>query len=216
MRLPAPATARAAAPSPRSAAVASAEALPHRRRCRQRDRVGGDRELKACRAGRTDGNCSDRSRPPGTGSAVRSARRRRKAGRGGRRELGTVEAGAEQPDRHLQPFAGHRAHGLSGLAGVRLQLERRAGTGRRCRRDCGAARAWSGRCRRTPETESMRPGRATQGAELFGDNQRCVVGQHDAAGTRRGCAGWRRTMWPITTAVAALAIPVMLWCSASQ
>ena len=54
-----------------------------------------------------------------------------------------------------------------------------------------------------------------QGAELFSDDQRGVIREHDPADPTRM---WDvpPAIYPITTAVAALAIPGMLWCSANQ
>jgi hypothetical protein len=54
-----------------------------------------------------------------------------------------------------------------------------------------------------------------QRAELLGDHQRRMVRQHDAAGADADRLGPPAT-WPMTIEVAALAMPVMLWCSASQ
>ena len=58
------------------------------------------------------------------------------------------------------------------------------------------------------EVDAVREQRG-QRAELLGDHQRRMVRQHDAAradADRRGAAA----TWPITTAVAALAMPGML------
>ena len=44
--------------------------------------------------------------------------------------------------------------------------------------------------RRAPQAQVDAPGiECSQGAELLGDHQRCVVGQHDAAGTNANLAG---------------------------
>jgi hypothetical protein len=53
-----------------------------------------------------------------------------------------------------------------------------------------------------------------QGAELLRDDERRMVGQHDAARTHADGLGAGRHV-AITTA-AALAMPGMPWCSASQ
>jgi hypothetical protein len=54
-----------------------------------------------------------------------------------------------------------------------------------------------------------------QRAEGFGDDQGRMVGQHDAARAHTDLEV-PPAIWPISTAVAELAMPGMLWCSASQ
>ena len=65
-----------------------------------------------------------------------------------------------------------------------------------------------------PEVDAARVERL-QRPELLGDHERRVVREHDPA---RADADRRRAAatCAITTAVAALAIPTALWCSASQ
>ena len=65
-----------------------------------------------------------------------------------------------------------------------------------------------------PEVDPPRKQRVER-AELLGDGERIVVGQHDPARTdadRR--VAW--PTWPITTEVAAPPMPSIAWCSAIQ
>ena len=62
----------------------------------------------------------------------------------------------------------------------------------------------------------MRPGmQRLERAELLGDHERRVVREHDPARADADRLVPAATC-AITTAVAALAIPAALWCSASQ
>jgi len=59
------------------------------------------------------------------------------------------------------------------------------------------------------------PGAELQGAELLGHHQRAWLGSMMPPDpTRRVVVA--SAMWPMTTAVAELAMPGMLWCSATQ
>ena len=53
-------------------------------------------------------------------------------------------------------------------------------------------------------------------AELLGDDERRVVGQHDAARADADACRCTEARWAISTAGAELAMPGMLWCSATQ
>ena len=102
------------------------------------------------------------------------------------RELGAEEAGSEDVDGHFSAGSGHRLDPLPRLDRRQegLELEdvlrevlgvRRQAAKRRQRLLIGAGRA--------AEAQIDAPGKQRgQGAELFGDHVRRVVGQHDAAG----------------------------------
>ena len=103
------------------------------------------------------------------------------------RQLGAVEARPEQPDRHLGALARNRSHHLTRPCRrqIALQLDhvfREAVFGRIVemaaqrphRRPVGARRTAQA------EVDAVRE-QGGQGAELFGNRQRCMVRQHDAA-----------------------------------
>ena len=63
----------------------------------------------------------------------------------------------------------------------------------------------------------MRPGvQRLERAELLGDHERRVVGQHHAARADPDASSCRAARCAISTAGAELAMPGMLWCSATQ
>ena len=137
-----------------------------------------------------------------------------------RRELGAEQARPQDPDRNLEAGPGY---GLNALARLRrLEIALQLDDVLREAVDVADQGPPQGMgdgqiaARRPAETEIDPAGKQRfQGAELLGDDERRVVRQHDAA---RADAD-RRGAWAtcaITTAVAALAIPGMLWCSASQ
>ena len=112
-------------------------------------------------------------------------------------EFGAVQAGTEQPDRHVKPGTGNGAHGLTRLDGLEigLQLEyilREPVFAARHVAAQGAGCLLVGaRCTAEAEVDAAREQRF-EGAELLGDHQRRVIGQHDAAGAdtdARGRAG---------------------------
>ena len=101
-------------------------------------------------------------------------------------QLGTEQTRAQQPDRHRQPGAGYRAgqlacrrleialqllHVLRKLVGAARQIPPQ----RACRDRIGA---------RSPAESQVDPVRVQRGqrAELLGDHQRRVIGQHHASG----------------------------------
>ena len=132
-------------------------------------------------------------------------RRRKVRGKGKRqaelgRQLRAEQAGAQNPERHLQAGARHGAHALA--LGHRIEvmhefdhvLRKLVGVGvqvapqRACRRLVGTRRSAQ------PEVDATRKQRL-QRAELLGNHQRGMVGQHDAAGPdadARGAAGHMR------------------------
>ncbi len=102
------------------------------------------------------------------------------------RELRAKRARAENPERHLQPHAGHGAEGLVRLdvAEERLQFQhvmrKILGRGRKVapHRACGELVG----ARRAAQPEIDPPGiKRFQRAELLGDDQRRMVRQHDPA-----------------------------------
>jgi hypothetical protein len=139
-----------------------------------------------------------------------------------RRQLRAVQAAAQQPDRHLGAHAGDRAHGLAGLRITQVGLSSITSCGNasssslasrwRRRARIGGAVGARGAAQAQVDASGVQRG---QGAELLGHHQRRVVGQHHAA---RADADGRvpPATWPTSTAVALLATPSMLWCSASQ
>jgi hypothetical protein len=103
------------------------------------------------------------------------------------RELGAEQARSQQPHRHLDTRTGHGTHRLAGLGRLEIlqKLEHvlREGVGAV---EIAAQRPRGGLvgARRTPQTQIDAARIETgQRAELLGDLQRRVVGQHDAAGT---------------------------------
>jgi len=105
----------------------------------------------------------------------------------GRRQLGTEQARAEQPDRHLAAHPGHGNHALAGLARTeqRLQLLDLGG------KVVGTAQAVAPQRlrsvgvgpRRAAQAQVDAPGiERLEGAELFGHHQRRMVRQHHPAG----------------------------------
>ena len=112
------------------------------------------------------------------------------------RELRAEEAGAKNPDRHVEAGARHRAHAPARRCRleIALQLHHVAGkvvdvAGERAPE---RVRSHLVRSRRTPDAEVDPPWiERFEGAELLGDDQRRMVRQHDTAGTDadgRGCA----------------------------
>ena len=102
-----------------------------------------------------------------------------------RGELRAIEAGAEDPQRHLEPRSRHRLHELARLqrAEQRLQFEdvvrKILGAGGVAAQ--GAQRLLVGP-RRAAEAEIDAAGiERFQRAELFGDDDRRMIGQHDSA-----------------------------------
>ncbi|MND59011.1 hypothetical protein D3C80_501860 [compost metagenome] len=110
----------------------------------------------------------------------------------GGRQLGAVEAGAQQPDRHMQPLARYRLHGAHLVTEVAHQLTHvrrkiiHLAAALTTQRLHGALIGTG----RTAETE-IDPIRVERGqrAELLGDHQGRVVRQHDAAGPQPQGAG---------------------------
>ena len=115
----------------------------------------------------------------------------------GSRQPGAVEARAQDPDRHLQPGAGHRHDRLSrlGRAEIFHQLDDvvREGVDVHVQVSPQRHRRARVRARRAADPEVDAAGKERlQGAELLGDHQRGVVGQHDPArpdADGRGAAG---------------------------
>ncbi len=113
------------------------------------------------------------------------------------RQLGAEQAGAQEPDRHAQAGARHRLHGLAGLGGaeVGLQLHHVLGEAVGPAGEVAAERAGGGLIGAggAAEAEVDAAGiERLERAELLGDHQRGMVGQHDAAGADadgRGAAG---------------------------
>ena len=134
-------------------------------------------------------------------------------------ELGAEVARAEQPDRGLVAAPRHRGDAREG-AGEEARAARRAAAGRSSA-DASSAAPQGERgelvgARRTPDPEVDPSGvQRLEHPELLGDRERRMVRQHHAAGAdayrRRGAA-----TWAISTSGAELAIPGMLWCSATQ
>ncbi|MOA01734.1 hypothetical protein D3C78_1211550 [compost metagenome] len=104
-----------------------------------------------------------------------------------RRQLGAVQAGAEQPERHLGADAGHGDHPLAGLCRAEqvfqfLDVLREIIVAARALAAQRAGGVLVGtRCAAQPQVDASRI-EGGEGAELFGDHQRCMVGQHDATG----------------------------------
>ena len=134
-------------------------------------------------------------------------------------ELGAVEARAEDPERHVRAGAGDREDRLAGLrvAEQRLQLEHvlreraprrdRWRSARRVTRSVPGAR---------PSPRSIRPGwSASSVPNCSAITSGAWFGSMMPPAPTRIVAVPPAT-WAITTAVAALAIPLMLWCSATQ
>ena len=118
-------------------------------------------------------------------------RRRKMRGEGERQtedrgELGAIGARPEDPDRDLEPGAGNRLHGLVWFGGLEVAHQLDDILGKLVAAEEGSAHR--------PGGDLVRPGGAAEaqldpsgmqrgeGAELFGDHQRGVVRQHDAAG----------------------------------
>ena len=88
--------------------------------------------------------------------------------------------------------------------------------GERFRRAAQGRRGDLVRARRAPDAEVDPAGmQRLQHAELLGDHQRHMVGQHDVAGPDPDDSV-ASAIWPISTGGAELAMPGMLWCSATQ
>ena len=115
-----------------------------------------------------------------------------------RGELRPKEAGAQDPDRHVEARARHCLHRLSGLrqAEPAHQLHYVLGEGvGRARRAAQGARRQRVRARCAPQPEVDPSGvERSQGPELLRDDQRRVVREHDPAGSYADGAGARRDM----------------------
>ena len=117
----------------------------------------------------------------------REMRRKRERQPHHRGELRAEEARAEQPDRHVEPRARHRAHALAGrrlgeiaqqlgdVVGKRVGAADEVATQRAGGRLVGARRAAEAEVDPAGIERRERP-------ELFGDHERRMVRQHDAAG----------------------------------
>ncbi|MNT48994.1 hypothetical protein D3C72_1858160 [compost metagenome] len=97
----------------------------------------------------------------------------------------TEIAGSQQPDGDVQAFTGNGAHGLAGAGrrqvGAQFLDQRgklQTAAGAAAQRLLGSAVA-AGRAAQAQVDAARVQG--LKGAELFGDDQRRVVGQHDAA-----------------------------------
>ncbi len=104
------------------------------------------------------------------------------------RELRAEQTRAQQPDRHIQTSAGHRPNALPRRSGLEVALQllnvlrELLGTGRDIASQ--GARSQHVGPGRSAEAEIDAPRiQRRQRTELFGDDQRRVIRQHDAAGT---------------------------------
>ncbi|MDT4860843.1 hypothetical protein FQZ97_954230 [compost metagenome] len=104
-------------------------------------------------------------------------------------QLGAEQAGAEQPDRHLGATARHGDHPLIGRARaqVTLQLLDILGEVVGAAGALAAQRAGgvvvSARRAAQPQVDTPRI-QGGEGAELLGNYQRCMIGQHHPAGAK--------------------------------
>ena len=203
LRLEAGDAAAAAAPDARGAGCTNACCREVSRQLRLgvgvgRDDVDPEHDVGPLELGRGLEAARGRRRSPASAPPARSARRRRRAARA--RPPAARRRGWSRGSRlgTLVPVPGTARTGASGSgpAEVGHQLEHvGAGSRRRRRPGCGGARAPSaGRCPGArPRPRSMRPGiERRQRAELLGDDQRRVVGQHDPAGAHADGRGARR------------------------
>ena len=115
------------------------------------------------------------------------------------RDLRAIEAGPQDPDRHLQPGAGNRLHRLVrfGRLEVADQLDDILGKLVDAALQVPAHGAGGDLIRPgRPAEAQLDPPRMQrgEGAELLGDQQRRVVRQHDAAGADPDRAGAGRDM----------------------
>ena len=109
------------------------------------------------------------------------------------------QTGAEEPDRYIGAGAGHGLHDLSGHGGLEVGLQLDHVLGKMVRGILGPATQGAGRglvaARRPAEAEiNAARVKGRQSAELLGDHQGRVVGQHDAAGPDADGGGARRHM----------------------
>jgi hypothetical protein len=115
------------------------------------------------------------------------------------RQLGTEQAGPEQPHRHFGAFARHRAHRLTGLRRCQQGPQFRhlfreiVAVARQIAAQCAHGRAVGTRCTAEPQVDAPRVQRR-QRAEVFRHHQRRVVGQHDAARADTDARGLARDM----------------------
>ena len=132
-------------------------------------------------------------------------------------ELGAEERRAEDPDRDVGALAGDGADRAGVVAEVAEELDdvlREAVGGEAVAAErAGGGHVGAGGAAEA-EVDAVGEERRER-AERLGDGQGRVVRQHDAAGADADGRVAAAT-WPISTAVAALAMPGMLWCSASQ
>ena len=151
-------------------------------------------------------------------SGVRNAPRRQK-------EAGWAASRApwgwiEQPDRHVEASSGYGLHLLigPGQPEIRLQFDDIPETILRHRPVAAKLSSDSPACpcRAPAGPRSMRPGRVPPACRTARPPPAGVVAAASRHPHRCAWTGWPPPPWPITTAVAALAMPVMLWCSASQ
>ena len=114
-----------------------------------------------------------------------------------RRQPGAEQAGAEQPDRHLGADPGHGDHLLAGLRRAEqglqfLDVRRKVVVAAQAVAAQGVGGERVG-ARRAAEAEvDASRIESGEGAELLGDHQRRMVGQHDAAGADANSRGARR------------------------
>ena len=169
---------------------------------------------------------SVRGRASSAGIELRRARSARRTRNGRPSAAASCAPNRLEPRIHsgtLQPGARHGLHGAGRARRARssaLQLDARpAGNASalpsRSRRSARAV-AWSVPGAR-PRPRSMRPGNSDSSVpNCSAITQRRVVRQHDAAGADADASRCRRPRDRSRTEVAALAMPGMLWCSASQ
>ena len=215
------------------------------RRCRRRARTGcGTRAWRVCsswswaaasvsaaitltprsRSGRS--SCAEGSnrspvhlRAPRAAPAARSARRTRTAVRARRRAGRRTATSRGCRAARGCPARGWRARRGSGLASLRKPCSSSTSCGKRSAA-AGSRRSarlvvWSlPGARPEPEVDPARVQRGER-AELLGDHQRRVVGQHDPAGAEPDRLGVGGDVGD-EHAVADDAIDPMLWCSAYQ
>ena len=137
----------------------------------------------------------------------------------------TVRTRPEHPDRGRVAACGHRGDALVRVPGGERAREEAEQLGHLFREVVGAEHARSaaergGRdrvgARRPPDPEVDATGvERLEHAELFGDRERSVVGQHDPAGAEPDGVG-DTARCASSTGGDELAIPGMLWCSATQ
>ena len=113
-------------------------------------------------------------------------------------QLRAEQAGAQNPQRHLETRARHRAYRLARRAGeviAQLHHVARKAVGIRIEGAAQRARCDLVRARRTAQAEiNPPPIQRLERAELLGNHQRRMVGQHDAARTHANTRGAARYM----------------------